>query len=148
MTDPAGTPLDFCLEPLTPSRAVASWDELRPWVEAVRSKTDSPWRVEDVYAELKEGRATAFLAKLEGETKGLLVLVDCADRITRQRELSMWIAYSSDPKVVDLALDEVEKLARAGGFFAITGASPRKGWLRRLAPKGYNLVAYHFEKRL
>lgn len=124
------------------------WDRLRGWVDKVQGKTASDWRTEDVYAELKEGRATAFLALEQGTPKGLLVLAEVRDPITRRKELAMWVAYSESTRLIDYTLDQVEIIARNGGFSAITGASPRKGWLRRLAPKGYNLVAYHFEKRL
>lgn len=147
MTGPPGTQAShFRLLPLSAIEALASWGAIRPWIEAVRAKTTPPWRVEDVYCELKAGRATAFLALLERRARGLIILVDRKDIITGRRELAMWIAYSEDPKVVDLVLDEVEKLARSGGFSCVTGASPRKGWLRKLAPRGYNLVAYQFEK--
>lgn len=149
MTGAAGTPEpEFRLLPLSPAEATASWDNLLPWVEAVRRRTRPGWRSEDVYCELKAGRATAFLALLQKRPKGLLVLVDRNDVILGRRELAMWIAYSEDPRTIDLVLDEVENMARAGGFSAITGASPRKGWLRRLAKRGYNLVAYQFEKGL
>lgn len=148
MTGQDGSPGEFDLVPLPIPVVVSGWDSLSPWVEKVRRKTKSPWRVEDVYVELKEGRAVAYLAMVDGVPSGLLVLVDHTDDITRKRKLAMWIAYSEHPTVVDRALDRVEQIARSGGFSAVTGMSPRKGWLRKLAPKGYNLVAYCFEKEL
>lgn len=149
MTVTSGSPQpDFELRPLSIPALVGFWDRLSPWVEHVRRKTNAPWRVEDVYVELKEGRATGFLPVLDGAVVGFLVLVDHTDPITRRRKLAMWIAYSTHSKAVDLTLEHVEAMARQGGFFAVSGMSPRKGWLRKLRPKGYNLVAYCFEKEL
>jgi hypothetical protein len=149
MTASAGTPpADFELRRLSIAAVMGLWDCLAPMVSAVRRKTRADWRVEDVYAELKEGRAVAYLPLVSSSPAGFLVLVDHADPITRRRKLAMWIAYSSNPVVVDKTLDEVERIAREAGFSAVSGMSPRKGWLRRLAPRGYNLVAYCFEKEL
>lgn len=149
MTDQPGIPPpEFELRQLSVAAVLGLWDQLYPWVEQVRRKTRAPWRAEDVYVELKEHRAISYLPILNGNPVGLLVLVDQTDPITRHRKLAMWIAYSTHPAAVDLTLDRVEFMAKQAGFFSVSGMSPRKGWLRKLRSRGYNLVAYHFEKRV
>lgn len=143
---PDAAEVTFALVPA--DRVTLVWAGLRPCFEIVRRKTNSPWLPEDVYTEIREARASLHLAFIEGALKGLFVLSAMNDRYTNERILVIWVAFSSDPRIIDPCMEEIDKVARAAGIRRIISQSPRKGWIRRLRGHGYSQTEIVLEKRL
>lgn len=124
------------------------WNNVRACLEIVRKRTDASWLPEDVYREVREGRAVLYVPFIDGKACGVLVLTDSVDRYTGERILLIWIAFSHDPRCIDPCLAEIDKMARDGDFRRIMSQSPRRGWIRRLRGFGYTHTEYVVEKRL
>jgi len=114
------------------------WDIILPGLEEIKSQTNPPWRLEDVYAACVSGTAHIYMDP-QRTRAGFLILQSVLCPFRRISKLLLWIAH--DPvggSATEYAL-WVEKLAKETGHQEIEIMTPHEG-LWRLAEKfGYKM---------
>ena len=139
----------FRLDPIPALRLHEAWPQVVPGLEQVRKRTSPEWWAEDVYLALKTNTAHLYMCYLDSVYAGFFILVPKLDEHSGKRSLLVWIAYSSDLFTSTSAgLQEVYKLAKAGGFSNVHLYSPRIAWARRLAREGFKMTEIKFEREI
>lgn len=112
-----------------------TWPRARQAIDDIRQRTDQPWLVEDVYAELLTGQA--LLLMRDDETAFAVVKRD-AQQYSRGPVLLVWLAWSEQGSTDILADQEwIRQLARELGCKQLAFESPRAGWERRAPALGW-----------
>jgi len=124
------------------------WDLIGPDVELVRKRSRGTWSPEHVFALLYNGGAILQLAYIGEVYAGFVVLVINVDVFSGDRSLVVWLLFSRIPSAFDEGFALVEQLAREYHCSRIILQSPRRGWIRRLAPFGFRVRDYVMEKEV
>jgi hypothetical protein len=120
------------------------WSEVLPMLNETLKQCPNgdTWIPEDVYHEVKSGRA--FLHVVGDPIFGCLVLQVLKDQYTGKPYLHVWIAYSQNLGAIINLLPEIERLARSVGADRITCHSP----FEEFAAAGFEKKLMMFERRI
>ncbi|MGH1374442.1 MAG: hypothetical protein ACRBBW_20565 [Cellvibrionaceae bacterium] len=127
---------DFRFLLLEPDEARRQYHEhLRPRLEKVRSKTNAPWFVEDVYTSLVEGRGNAGLF-VSGETVvGIAVVEKITEPHTNKQGVFIWAAEADSVSgILPYMTETWQKLASVWECSYAEFESNREGWFKK--PRG------------
>jgi hypothetical protein len=113
----------------------ATWPRARSAVDDIRQRTDQPWLVEDVYADLLSGQA---LLLMRDDESAIAVVKRDVRQYPQAPTLLVWLAWSS-PGSADILADQdwIRQLARELGCQQLAFESPRAGWERRAPALGW-----------
>lgn len=123
----------FRLEYINPAVIHSVWGKVRHGIQTVQQRTAETYLPEDVYHAIKSGAATLHIGYLDNEYAGFVVLMPYRDQYTNDMVMHCWIAYSTGADVFDLALAEIQQMAKNINA-KITFTSPRKAWEKRFKP--------------
>lgn len=105
------------------------WDFIKPGLEVIQSISKPEWRVEDIYADCKYGKAFLFVDSSDYNSFVVLQSYECTSR--GDHVLFVLAAYSPHYDAYMESKDEVERIARETGCRWIEFASPRRGWEKK-----------------
>lgn len=119
-----------------PAELRAHWPVISAALDSVIAATSPDWIKEDVYLQIKLGRAIAHLIYERGEYRSLFILTEQQEEYSGERSLHIWIAeneLSGTPESYEFGETTIKNIARSNGATKLTIESPRKGWGRRYA---------------
>lgn len=125
---------------VAPANLHGCWEYLRPGLDRLCLQDADTWLVEDVYAMLRSGQMTLFLAE-EGEALQGFVIGMRQPGFAGD-VLYWWAAWAQPgtPDICPTYWAELKRIALENGCQRMAFASNRKGW-ERIAPR------YGFRKR-
>jgi hypothetical protein len=132
------------LEYISPADLNPSWEIVRDGLFKVCKRASDGWIPEDVYYACRQGTSTLHLVWKDDEYVGFVVLTpmhgyDC-------KKLMIWIGYNAGEKdAVEVAMEDIEELARKSGARKVLFGSPRN-WERRLPD--YKPTTTYYEKEV
>lgn len=124
---------------IPPDHLHSVWPEVKEYISIVKEQQPDTWLVEDVYAEIKAGKAVLYV--VDG---GCCVVQPGKDPWTSEPYLHVWIAYCGIHGAIDTYLPELDQIARNAGFKSLTLRSKRRGF----AKAGFEEKTTMFERRL
>jgi hypothetical protein len=134
------------LEYVPPDDLQDTWKVVLPGLQIVHRKSKATWIPEDVYAQLRAGRATLHLAYVEHEYAGF-VIVEVQPHWDG-KNFHLWCGYSAgNYDVLEYFLPELERMARSIKAKRMTFWSPRR-WDRRISKFGYVATQTEYVKEL
>lgn len=136
---------DWKLEYIPPNFVRNYWEQVKVGLEVIKEHPQCEnWIPEDVYVAIINGTSTLHLGYLDNQYCGFLVLTPMKESYTNKQTLHVWLAYSERHDIHELALQEVEQMARNINASKITLDSPRRGWERR----GFKEVQIRYEREV
>ena len=134
----------WILRPVPGELIRSVWADVRDFLDEVMNACPNgdTWIPEDVYHEVKAGRA--FLHVVGDPPFGCVVLQVLKDQYTGKPYLHVWIAYSRVLGAIINLLPEIERLARSVGAERITCHSP----FEEFAAAGFEKKLMMFERRI
>ena len=116
------------------------WDFIKHGLELVRAKGHTEWIVEDVYCDCYENRSMIFLAITDNKPYGFVVLQPIGNT------LHIWAAWSviNNEELQNVAMKEIQAIAKQGGKSKVTFSSQRKGWERRARAMGFQPQTWEY----
>jgi hypothetical protein len=116
------------------------WDFVKHGLEIVRSKGHPHWIVEDVYCDCYENRSMLFLALKDKQPYGFVVLQPVG------QAMHVWAAWSTinDATLLQMALQEIQLIAKQGDKTKITFTSQRRGWDKKALQLGFKPSTWEF----
>ena len=116
------------------------WDFIKHGLELVRAKGHTEWIVEDVYCDCYENRSMVFLAITDNKPYGFVVLQPIGNT------LHIWAAWSviNNEELQNVAMKEIQAIAKQGGKSKVTFSSQRKGWERRARAMGFQPQTWEY----
>lgn len=133
------------LEYIAPERLRAAWPIIKPGLETIKQRGGT-WIPEDVYHALRAGASSLYVARIDGQYAGFLVLTLQQDYDGQQ--LFVWCCYAeteADP--VALFVEDLRQIAQHAGAKRIVFGSPRR-WDRRLQPFGFKPLTTYYGMEL
>lgn len=124
---------------IPPEKLHSVWTQVREGLQKVQWKTQEEWIVEDVYAALRNGAASLYLAD------AFFVVVTFRDRYDGAREMHIWCGYGPW-QIENGAFDEITELAKELKCAFVTFLSPRRGWEENHF--GYEMVHTLYRKKI
>lgn len=126
---------------------VEAWPFVRRGLLTIKKKDkrSGNWTTEHVRAMLEagyKGQGTCELwivHKADGSPVGFVITSVGPDiHLGVPLALFIWITYLQETAAFEMALDELEKIARARGLRYVEGMSSRRGWSRKLEQRGFD----------
>jgi hypothetical protein len=138
----------FELRPIPIPEIDEHWPLVRKGVEKILFKMRGTYDLlpEELFVFLKRGMAYLYLIILDGNIVGWLVLRVMQDEFTHRPYTLIWLGESSSTMAKELAIKEVERLAKNIGHYKVAMMG-RMGWERR-PPEGWKVVTVILEKEL
>jgi hypothetical protein len=135
---------DWTLRHVPADQIRSVWDEVRWFLEKVliECKNCDTWVPEDVYHEIKSGRA--HLHVVGQPLFGCLVLQVLKDPYIGDTYLHVWIAYSKTLGAIQRLMPDLEYIARTVGAKRITCHSPFDAF----ADAGFKKKLMIFERKV
>lgn len=135
---------DWTLKPVAGDQVRSVWEDVRWYLEEVlvACPNADTWIPEDVYHEIKTGRA--FLYTVGTPSHGCLVLQKLTDQYTGKPYLHVWIAYSKVLGAMGKVMPELERMAKSINADRITCHSPFEAF----ASAGFEKKLMIFERRI
>lgn len=133
------------LNPVLPENLRAVWAIVREGLYSIAKHDKTHWIVEDVYAALVGGNASLYMAELDNDYMGFMILQRL--RVYDGWHLHIWCGYSpaEKPDLMVSGMPQVKVLAHTLGCRRITFSSDRKGWERVGVKLGFVPVQTTFE---
>lgn len=122
------------------------FDWIKPGLEDIHRRTNPEWRVEDIYAACRFGKAFLFIDGFGANSFVVLTTGECPYRA--KRVLFVLAAWSDEGDAVTKYLEEIEKIGREAGCKEIEFSSPRRGWEKLGEANGFETVCTTFRKAL
>ncbi len=117
-------------------------DRARPWLEAALYEHKRPlWTMADLERELEAHEAHLWVGE-----RSCVVTVPSAVGSVPERAVHVWLAGGDLREIVE-ATPRIEAIVRDAGCTQVT-IEGRKGWVRALAPLGYEYQATVVRKLL
>lgn len=109
------------------------WDHVKPEAQKLLDRFPDEWITEDLYADIRYGKATLFVLNDEG-IKGFFVVEVCTDRHSQNRSLNVWVLCAehvgeSHQTEIIAKLDELKALCHCS---RITYGSARMAWAKAM----------------
>jgi len=140
-------PTGFRLIPVAIEDLAAVWETIEADLRRAQSKVQAQWTPETVALVLANNNATLYLGWLDGEYVGFVILAQALNGTTGDVMLVIWVAHTLNRQIRDLALAEIEQLARSNGARSVRFHSPRfRAWDRVAHRIGYQCVEKTYEK--
>lgn len=136
------------LELVLPQDLANVWSVVGKDLLVVARRSRASWTPEHVFASIYNRMAELFVGYYGTSYAGFFVVNQLLDPFTGGRALCVWITFSRTPGAVDEGLPQIDSIARSLGCTSVKLQSPRRGWIRRLAPFGYQVRDYVLEKPL
>jgi hypothetical protein len=116
------------------------WDYVKHGLELVRAKGHTSWIVEDVYCDCYENRSMLFVGMIDNKPYGFVVLQPIGNT------LHIWAAWSAinNEELQNVAMKEIQAIAKQGGKSKVTFSSQRKGWERRARAMGFQPQTWEY----
>tara|TARA_Y100000310_G_scaffold345238_1_gene463011 strand:+ start:9502 stop:9972 length:471 start_codon:yes stop_codon:yes gene_type:complete len=110
----------------------------------LRDGGDVTWNEYTVFHELKLGTSELVIVTLDGDYAGFLVVTKAPTY------LFVWVAYSdlTGVDIFDIALTQLEDLARDAGCNAIKFGTTRRGWEKVGKKHGFFAEEIRYSKRI
>jgi len=128
------------LTPVAPSDLHGCWDFVRRGLDILVTQQADTWLPEDVYAMLRGGQMTVFLAARGEALEGFVLAMRQAGWAG---DVLYWWAAWAEPGLPDICPTywaELKRIALSAGCSRMAFASNRRGW-EKVAPR------YGFRKR-
>lgn len=127
--------MTHALSYVSPEKLRDCWDGIKPGIDAVRESSEA-WIAEDVYHAIRAGVSSLYLALVDNEYAGFVVLTSQQNYDGPQ--LFIWCCYSTraDYDPIDTFLPELKKIAEKIGAKRLLFGSQRR-WERRLKDHGW-----------
>lgn len=137
------------------------WPLLRIGLEDIIKKTQPDWIAEDVYANLRDNAASAYLVRYKGVIVGWFIVCTSLRPFNHKKDLLMWAGWSMPVKerqrrgvdtqglairIERAAFTFCESLAVQHGYHAVAFLSSRSGMRKRAEEWGYATRATRYEK--
>lgn len=123
------------LLPVTPNTLRAHWPDIAASLDAVLAKAPEDWIREDVYHQIKAGKAACIIGLNNGGYAGVMVLTERVAEFSGEKSLHVWIAHNrGDADVMEQGMAALRHMAQSAGVKKITFGSPRLGWAKRHKP--------------
>jgi hypothetical protein len=116
------------------------WEFIKHGLEIVRQRGHTEWIVEDVYCDCYENRSMVFLTITDNKPYGFVVLQPIGNT------LHIWAAWSAinNEELQNVAMKEIQAIAKQGGKSKVTFSSQRKGWERRARAMGFQPQTWEY----
>lgn len=140
-----------------------TWPLLRIGLEDIIRKTQPDWLPEDMYAQLAEQKASAYLVQYQDVTVGWFIICEMIRPFNFKKDLLIWAGWSMPVRerqkrgveTQGLALDIeqavftfCENLARQHQYAAVAFLSPRAGMRKRAEQWGFRERSTRYEKAM
>lgn len=115
---------------ITPDALRSVWPQVRAGLDKMPPEE---WIPEDVYHEVKSGRAALHVGRgAQGGFRGFVVLRRLVDEFSGRVSCHVWLAFNAGGgEEYGAALSLYREVARRMGADRITFGSPRTGWAKR-----------------
>lgn len=118
------------------------WDRVLPGVRAALEHQKEGLRPEDIYFELRSGKAHLFMGD-----DGFVILTEILTH-TGAKEMLIWLAYSwAQAPVMKQYMPAIDEIAMQARYAAIQFVSTRRGYDRAL-PQGWDIMHTRWRRRL
>lgn len=121
------------IEQVAPEKIRLVWDHVKPEVEKLLTRFPDEWIPEDLYADLRYGKATLFVLTDNG-IKGFFVVEVVTDRHSQNKSLNVWVLCAEHVGEIhqQLLIAKLDELKALCSCARITYGSARMAWARAM----------------
>lgn len=131
------------LQFIKPDQLHDYWIFVRDGLDKILEKGGDRWLPEDVYSEIKAGRAFLHISRFGGEISGFVILTEKQD--WDGKALHVWCAYSTAHGSPLQHVPELVQYAKNMGAKRLTFSSTRDGWLKSAPKHGFQVGQTFYE---
>jgi hypothetical protein len=123
------------------------WEYIKPAIESIVSEL--PWRdfrAEDVYASCTAGESVVFVDAGVPLGESFFVARVDEEAMTKEKVMSLWIAYSSSPNAAGRVMEAIEQIAANSGCSYIEFITGSEKLVEYGKANGFDKIMYEVRK--